>query len=67
MTRRGAIGALGVAMLCATVGGAAAWDDAKYPDLKDSGSGRRSALGTGGQKAPLTPEYQKVFDANLPT
>jgi hypothetical protein len=67
MLRRGAIGALGLAaVLCASIGGSAAWDDTKYPDLK----GQWLRVGVprwvqAGQKAPLTPEYQKVFDANL--
>jgi hypothetical protein len=66
-------------------GGAAAFDDSKYPDLK--GQWRRDtnrglfAGGAGGlryddsnppaltptlgQKPPLTPEYQAIWDANL--
>jgi hypothetical protein len=50
----------------ASIGGAAAWDDAKYPDLK--GQWVRSGIPRwvqAGQKAPLTPEYQKVFEANV--
>jgi hypothetical protein len=55
-----------------------AFDDSKYPDLK--GQWRRVAVPSGhyrgvqydphkpagpGQQAPLTPEYQKIFEANL--
>ncbi len=66
MSRRGSIGVYGFLALCATISGAAAWDDAKYPDLR----GQWNRVGVprwvlAGQKAPLTPEYQKVFDANL--
>ena len=54
------IGALWVAMT-----GALAWDDSKYPDF----SGQWRPIGGPGrwardQKAPLTPEYQAVFDAD---
>jgi hypothetical protein len=44
-------------------GTALAFDDAKYPDLKGEWTG------TGGNKwptpAPLTAEYQRIFEANL--
>src|SRR6202163_1299545 len=58
--------------------GAQAFDDAKYPDLK--GQWRRVAVPSGRypgvqydphrpagpeQQAPLTPEYQAIFEANL--
>ena len=58
--------------------GAAAFDDSKYPDLK--GQWHRVAVPSGryrgvqydphkpagpGQQAPLTPEYQAIFEANL--
>jgi hypothetical protein len=41
-------------------------EDAKFPDL----SGQWNRVGIprwvqGGQKAPLTPEYQKIFEANV--
>jgi hypothetical protein len=53
------VGALGV-----TMPGAFAWDDSKYPDF----SGQWRPIGGPGrfardQKAPLTPEYQAIFDA----
>ena len=57
--------ALTVALLI-TPAGAHAFDEIKYPDLKGQwvrvGPPRWTA---GGQKAPLTPEYQKIFEANL--
>ncbi len=62
-----------------TVGGAQAFDDAQYPNLK--GQWLRAlpppvgVIGQGpfdpdkswglGQQAPLTPEYQAVFEASL--
>ena len=59
------------ALLCVT-SPALAWDDARYPDL----SGQWRAIGGPGrfdiskpagrgQQAPLTPEYQAIFEANL--
>ena len=53
------VGALGV-----TMPGALAWDDSKYPDF----SGQWRPIGGPGrfardQKAPLTAEYQAIFDA----
>jgi len=59
------------ALLCVT-SPALAWDDAQYPDL----SGQWRAIGGPGrfdiskpagrgQQAPLTPEYQAIFEANL--
>ncbi len=68
------------AMLVMTAGGAVAFDETKYPDLK--GQWRRAergdiAGGFGGlrydaskppllgQEAPLTAEYQAIYEANL--
>jgi hypothetical protein len=64
MRLTGLIGTMAVAAtLAAGTTGASAFDESKYPDL--SGVWR----GTGGNKwptpAPLTPEYQKIFEANL--
>ena len=66
MSRRGSIGAYGLLALCASIGGAAALEDARYPDLR----GMWNRVGTTrwvplGQEAPLTPEYQQVFAENL--
>src|ERR1700704_1607934 len=71
--KTGAIGASAVAAaLLMTVAGACAFDDAKYPDL--SGQWKRPP-GVSNQydiskprtaeEAPLTPEYQAIFEANL--
>jgi hypothetical protein len=79
MARGGSVGAIAlVAALLGVVNGAVvAWDDTKYPDWK--GQWRRApvpgAVGQPphdpskpygrGQQAPLTPEYQAIFEANL--
>jgi hypothetical protein len=74
MLNRNAIAALTfAAMLLLPTAGAWAFDESKYPDF--SGQWRRppgvaiqwdqtKPLGRG-QEAPLTPEYQKVFEASL--
>src|SRR5438046_1207625 len=59
------------AVLCATLGSAQAFDEAKYPDWK----GQWMRIGGAqwditkpvglGQGAPLTPEYQARFEAGL--
>jgi hypothetical protein len=58
--------------LCMTIGEARAWDDAQYPDFKGQwraigGPGRFdiSKPAGRGQQAPLTAEYQAVFEANV--
>jgi hypothetical protein len=59
-------------LLLALIGAAAAHDETKYPDLR----GQWTAIGGSvkyvpdkprglGQEAPLTPEYQAIFEANL--
>jgi hypothetical protein len=73
MPYRSAIAAAALAAtLLMNVAGAQALDDAKYPDLR----GQWTAIGGSvkfvpdkprglGQEAPLTPEYQAIFEANL--
>jgi hypothetical protein len=66
MLDRSSIGAIALATaLMATITGAQAFDETKYPDFKGQWS-RTSAPRwlAPGRKAPLTPEYQAVFDAN---
>jgi hypothetical protein len=80
MCFRNSIGATALAAaLMMTIGGAAAFDDSKYPDLK--GQWRRvgravqsDRIGAPfdpskpfgrGEQAPLTPEYQAIYEANL--
>jgi hypothetical protein len=60
-----------VGALCAASGDAFAWDDTIYPDLAGQwrpigGPGRFdiSKPAGRGQQAPLTPEYQAIFEAN---
>jgi hypothetical protein len=66
MRMRNAIGSIALVALLATISAAAAFDETKYPDLKGQwlrvGSANWAAAG---QKPPLTPEYQVIFDANL--
>src|SRR5438067_6270241 len=81
MLTRHMIGAIAlVAMLCTPQAGAWAFDDALYPNLKGQWTGVRNpppganrgqpafdptkAWGTT-QGAPLTPEYEALFKANL--
>jgi hypothetical protein len=64
MTLRSLVGAFAMlGALAATTTGTRALDDSKYPDLSGTWHG------TGGNKwptpAPLTPEYQAIFEANL--
>ena len=71
MLCRSSIGAAALAALCLTITGAAAYDDALYPNWK----GQWTRMGFGnwdpakprgaGQQAPLTPEYQAILDASL--
>ena len=54
------------AALHMAVGGAAAFDETKYPDWK--GQWTRTVAPRwvpGGTKLPLTPEYQAIYEANL--
>jgi hypothetical protein len=61
-----------VAALCVTIVDSKAWDDSKYPDFSGQwrpigGPGRfdMSKPAGRGQQAPLTAEYQAIFEANL--
>ncbi|HEY2230284.1 MAG TPA: hypothetical protein VGI22_21590 [Xanthobacteraceae bacterium] len=72
MLERSLLGAVALAALCLTTAPTRAWDDAKYPDLKGQwrpigGPGRFdiSKPAGRGQQAPLVPEYQAVFEANV--
>jgi hypothetical protein len=69
-----ALFACAVAALCLTAARAQAFDEAQYPNWK--GQWLRSGSGQGapwdqskpwglGQQAPLTPEYQAIYEANL--
>ena len=73
MLHHRAIAAAAIAALMTTIDGARAFDDARYPDFK--GQWIRTAGGEpvrfdGGkparkQEAPLTAEYQAIFEANV--
>jgi hypothetical protein len=83
MLSRSSIGAIALmaaslAVLSMTVGGARAFDDAQYPNLKGQWLRARAPAGVTGQgpfdpdkswglaqQAPLTPEYQTIFEASL--
>jgi hypothetical protein len=71
-------GVIALAAALSMPAGAQAFDETKYPDLK--GAWTRVAISTGGerviqydpskrsgkaQQAPLTPEYQAIFEANM--
>jgi hypothetical protein len=70
---RGSIAGIAlVAALLATIADASAWDDSRYPDLKGQwvrayAAGRFDPTkGIGPlQEAPLTPEYQAIYQADL--
>jgi hypothetical protein len=79
MLARSAVGAVALgAMVCLAAGGAFAFDDALYPNLKGQWIGVRPITGSGlqpsfdpyrrwgtTQDAPLTAEYRALFEANL--
>src|SRR5258708_9845298 len=73
MRYRGWIVAFGsLVALCITLSESRAWDETRYPDLKGQwrpiGDPMRfdpSKAWGPGQQAPLTPEYQALFEANL--
>jgi len=71
------MGAMALATMLCAASGARAFDDAKYPDLRGQWIGVRGTAGGGQpsfdpikrwgttQDAPLTPEYEALFKANL--
>jgi hypothetical protein len=69
MAYRGWIAALTLASaLCALTAGAQAFDESKYPNWKGKWQrpeGVRPVWVQVGDKAPLTPEYQAIFDWNV--
>ena len=72
MRYQGSVGAIALAAtafaaaLSMTLSGARAADNSKYPDWRGQWTrvGNPNWVQPGGPKAPLTPEYQKVYDAN---
>jgi len=77
MHYRGAVAAMTLAAMLGVAQSALAFDDAKYPDLRGQWIGIRGTAGGGQpsfdpikrwgttQDAPLTPEYEAMFKANL--
>jgi hypothetical protein len=74
MLYRNAIGAISLALLlCVPIAGARAFDESKYPDFngqwkRPTGIGNQFDISKGqgpAQQAPLTPEFQKIFEAGL--
>src|SRR5437879_8601950 len=74
MLYRNAIGAILLALvLCVPIAGARAFDESKYPDFngqwrRPTGVGNQfdTSKGQGrAQQAPLTPEFQKIFESGL--
>jgi hypothetical protein len=78
MLLRCAFGAAALAAVAMASGGAAAFDESRYPDLKGqwrrADPGNRLRIGLAfdaskpigrGEEAPLTPEYQAIYEANL--
>jgi hypothetical protein len=71
MFHRTLIGALAIAAVLAVVSAAWAFDDAQYPDWKGQWARTGDARWDPnkprdrGQGAPLTPEYQKIYEDNL--
>ena len=66
MLHRSSICAIALAAVLLTPAAAPAFDDSKYPDLK--GQWHRATPNrweSATNKAPLTPEYRKVYEANL--
>jgi hypothetical protein len=62
---RGSIGLCALVALVATLGGAHAFDETKYPDLKGQWNRTTAPRWEDASKAPLTPEYRAIFEANV--
>jgi hypothetical protein len=58
-------GAVVSAALMLTVGGAGAFDESKYPDLRGQWDRTSAPRWLDGKTAPLTPEYRAIYEANL--
>jgi hypothetical protein len=78
MRYRGLIGAAAVMAALLATPSVQAFDESKYPDLKGqwrrADPGNRLVIGLAfgsskpfgrGEEAPLTPEYQAIYEANL--
>ena len=66
MVNRGIIGSVALAAaLCMIIGGAQAFDESKYPDLKGQWQRTSAPRWASAREAPLTEEYRAIFEANL--
>ena len=66
MVNRGIIGSVALAAaLCMIIGGAQAFDESKYPDLKGQWQRTGAPRWASAREAPLTEEYRAIFEANL--
>jgi hypothetical protein len=66
MHKRSLISAVALAAaLGMTIGGADAFDESKYPDLKGQWQRTEAPRWGKASEAPLTPEYRAIFEANL--
>jgi hypothetical protein len=62
---RGSIGFCALMTLAGTLGVAHAFDEAKYPDLKGQWNRTAAPRWESASKAPLTPEYRAIYEANV--
>lgn len=66
MFNRSIIGSIALAAaLCMIIGGARAFDESKYPDLKGQWQRTSAPRWASAREAPLTEEYRAIFEANL--
>jgi hypothetical protein len=62
---RGSIGFCALVTFVCTLGTAQAFDESKYPDLKGQWNRTTAPRWEDASKAPLTPEYRAIFEANV--
>jgi len=66
MLNRSSLGSIALATaLCVTIGGARAFDQSQYPDLKGQWQRIGAPRWGSASEAPLTEEYRAIFEANL--
>src|SRR5262252_5850962 len=54
-----------LAVLVLAIASAHAFDETKYPDLKGQWNRTAAPRWESASKAPLTPEYRAIYDANV--
>ena len=62
---RGSIAFCALVTFVGTLGTAQAFDESKYPDLKGQWNRTTAPRWEDASKAPLTPEYRAIFEANV--